>query len=199
MLHFLSGAIPLSGVIEKDYAGRGIYVIFCEENCRCYVGSSINGTHRLLSHRHKLRKNTHPNRHLQRAYSAYGEDAFVVKLIQDMPGSSREELLAAEKFWMDSLGSVSSGFNQRINPSSNEGIPTKAETRKKLSDAVKRYYELHPEARERARQQGLANKGKYLVSWIAKNGSYNKGRKENPVVTAKRAAALRARNSGGKS
>lgn len=191
MLHFLSQSLPLDGVIEKDYAGQGVYVIFCQSNYKCYVGSSKNITHRLLVHRHKLRNNAHPNRHLQNAYNAYGESDFLIKPIQKMDGYSTEQLLYAEKFWMDTLDVMHSGFNQRKEPSSNAGIATKESTKKKISEAVKLYYVMNPHARERVRAQGHANKGKWLVAWIAKNGSVNKGKKEDPAVTKKRADKLR--------
>jgi len=55
-----------------------IYFIVNLSNSKCYIGSTIN-PHESWSANHliELRAGSHPNRHLQNAWSKYGEKSFV--------------------------------------------------------------------------------------------------------------------------
>jgi len=75
----------------------GIYAIVHLETSRCYVGSAASLKSRICYHRSKLRNSKHDNSHLQRAWSKYGEDAFVFMLLETCPV---EELLRKESLWM---------------------------------------------------------------------------------------------------
>jgi len=54
----------------------GIYLIRNSRTGNGYVGQSARMRKRIADHFNLLRKNTHPNPHLQHAFNKYGEDAF---------------------------------------------------------------------------------------------------------------------------
>jgi group I intron endonuclease len=59
----------------------GIYEIKNTTNGKRYIGSAIDFQTRFKAHLNALRKNKHPNRHLQFAWNKYGEQAFVFNVI----------------------------------------------------------------------------------------------------------------------
>lgn len=56
----------------------GIYRVKCHANDTVYVGQAINLSNRTAQHRQQLRKDKHPNRHMQNAFNKYGESEFSV-------------------------------------------------------------------------------------------------------------------------
>ena len=59
----------------------GIYQIINKSNGRRYIGSATNIPDRWSYHRHHLRYGTHDNKHLQRAWTKYGEAVFCFGVI----------------------------------------------------------------------------------------------------------------------
>jgi group I intron endonuclease len=58
----------------EDFSG--IYVIKNEATGNGYVGQSVRMRKRVADHFNLLRRGTHPNSHLQRAFNRYGEASF---------------------------------------------------------------------------------------------------------------------------
>ena len=52
----------------------GIYKIVNEENGKVYVGKSVDVKERKYKHFDKLRRDEHPNPHLQNSFNKYGEN-----------------------------------------------------------------------------------------------------------------------------
>jgi group I intron endonuclease len=69
----------------------GIYEIVNIVNNKRYIGSSINIRNRKNAHYNTLRKNKHPNPHLQKAFNKYGESNFCFNVLEDM-GEDADEL-----------------------------------------------------------------------------------------------------------
>lgn len=130
----------------------GIYAITHTQSKRTYVGSSSNIKRRFVSHRHSLRHNKHPNKHLQNCWNLYGEDAFTFEIIEIL--DSIDQLELREEYWIQELGASNrvGGFNVRLEAKSNRGYvpsetlkqrwreanqnrPCLPDTRKKLSKA----------------------------------------------------------------
>lgn len=78
----------------------GVYVIANVANGKIYVGSAFSFKRRWNTHRRQLRLGIHPNRHLQAAWSKYGEDSFVFSKIALCPIT---DLLIAEQLRIDTL------------------------------------------------------------------------------------------------
>lgn len=80
----------------------GIYIIYNVLSKKYYVGSSVDVDRRLSGHLNNLRKGTHDNAHLQRAFIKHGETCFVWGLAEEV--KDREHLLSVEQEWIDLVG-----------------------------------------------------------------------------------------------
>ena len=69
------------------------YLIMNTINGKVYIGQSTRYSRRWTEHKKHLRKNTHPNKHLQRDYDEHGKDAFVFEVIEELPPDTSSELL----------------------------------------------------------------------------------------------------------
>lgn len=78
----------------------GIYKIININSNNIYVGSTNNFRHRFSSHKCLLRKNKHPNKHLQSAWSKYGEESFQFEVIE---GCEQNKLIEREQHYIDNL------------------------------------------------------------------------------------------------
>ena len=88
--HFLM-KISFTCVIRNDglLIEGGLYKIVNKSNRHWYVGSTkINLAKRFRRHRGLLRKNRHPNNHLQNAYNKYGEDNFIFVILKHSRSNS---------------------------------------------------------------------------------------------------------------
>ena len=80
-----------------DPAKCGIYQIRNLINDKIIVGQTINFPSRWRNHKRELRGNFHHNPHLQKAYHLYGEDNFVLEVIELCSVESLDNL---EVFWI---------------------------------------------------------------------------------------------------
>lgn len=74
-------------MLDKEFKepnlGSGIYMIFCKANGKCYIGRSRNIRKRWIVHRSTLKRNIHPNCHLQNMYNLYGIDSFLYIVLEN--------------------------------------------------------------------------------------------------------------------
>ena len=89
---------------------KGIYKIVCKE--KVYIGQSINLKSRIKNHKYHLRKNTHRNKYLQRAYNLY-EKLFKFEVIECVLVNDLDYLNEREVYWIDFHKSLENqnGFN----------------------------------------------------------------------------------------
>jgi len=106
----------------------GVYII--TYNNKNYVGSSSNLKKRIREHFSCLKRNTHPNSRLQRAFNKYGIEAFSYKIISTCPP---EYLVKLEQWFIDNTKNT-----VNLNPFaySSKGRVPKKSTRKKISKAL---------------------------------------------------------------
>lgn len=78
----------------------GIYMIKNILNDHKYIGSTNNFKRRLTRHRTELRKNKHHSLYLQRAYNKYGEDKFVIIILEKCE-PIKDTLLFLEQKYLD--------------------------------------------------------------------------------------------------
>ncbi len=76
----------------------GIYAIINKINNKRYIGSSVDIASRWRQHRYRLRKGTHPARHLLNAWNKYGEINFDFVVLEECPVDC---LLAKEQEYLD--------------------------------------------------------------------------------------------------
>ena len=106
----------------------GVYII--SYNNKNYVGSSSNLKKRIREHFSCLKRNTHPNSRLQRAFNKYGIEAFSYKIVSICPP---EYLIKLEQWFIDNTKNT-----VNLNPFaySSKGRVVKKCTRKKISKAL---------------------------------------------------------------
>jgi group I intron endonuclease len=122
----------------------GVYAIVCLNDGRAYVGSAarMEGFRtRWMEHRRDLDTKTSPSAKLQRAWTKYGRDAFVFRILEtieraDSHDETRRIVLAAEERHILAMDAVASGFNIRTTPNSNLGIKISDEHRARLRARV---------------------------------------------------------------
>lgn len=77
----------------------GVYGIQNKINNKLYVGSSVNIPKRKIAHYGDLRRHTHRNDKLQRAFNKYGESNFSFDIIEVVDEESK--LIDSEQKWID--------------------------------------------------------------------------------------------------
>lgn len=65
--------------MKREYL---VYVIRNVMNGKVYVGSTVNMSKRKARHLNDLNKNSHANKHLQKAWNKYGEENFIHEIIE---------------------------------------------------------------------------------------------------------------------
>lgn len=113
----------------------GVYEIRNLKNNKVYIGSAVSIYKRIGNHKNALRRNTHCNVKLQRAWIKYGEDNFLFS-IKDI-ASDKNDLVTREQYFIDLHDSVKDGYNIAPNAYSSLGRKATKETKDKLSAASK--------------------------------------------------------------
>ena len=108
----------------------GVYEILNTTNGHRYIGSAVSLRKRKHDHWRELRRDTHCNEHLQRAWNKYGEDAFKFDVLEYW---EPEFLVSFEQWWMNMLQPE---YNIRPVAGSSLGVKRTAETRAKMSAAM---------------------------------------------------------------
>jgi predicted GIY-YIG superfamily endonuclease len=124
----------------------GVYIIICRANLKAYIGSSYQIHERWLEHYRELKKNQHNNDHLQRAWNKYGEDQFMVGVLEY---TSKNNLFEREQVYLDRFKPFGdAGFNILPRAGGREGgfthtpevraqISAKTRGKKKSPEAIK--------------------------------------------------------------
>lgn len=86
----------------------GIYKITCISNNKVYIGQSVGIKRRIRDHKAALKRGTHYNQKLQRAYNKYKEDSFTYEILELCP---KEKLNEREQFYIKLFDSYINGFN----------------------------------------------------------------------------------------
>lgn len=114
--------------------GPGVYMIYCHENEKAYIGSSKHVSQRFNHHRYHLRSNKHGNQHLQNAWNLYGEDSFSFGVIQPCPDGDH---LRMEQYYLDVWFETGMVFNRHTDVKSPSGRKWTSAERSAKSAAMK--------------------------------------------------------------
>lgn len=186
----------------------GIYQILCTPNGKIYVGSAKDIRWRWSAHRWGLRKGTHRNSYLQRAWDKYGADAFSLTILEEVPVA---QLIEREQYYLDTLRPYvrAIGFNICMLASSTQGVPCRPETRQKISRKDKArppFSEEHrkniaeggrgrkatPETRQRLTEAQKRRERHYPEETRYKMGNGKRGKKLSPERREKLIAGRKA-------
>lgn len=135
----------------------GIYMI-CGPNDGEYIGSAVNIHKRWIQHKNQLRKNIHPNKHMQSSWNKHGESLFTFIVIERC---SKEFLLEREQVHINALLSFSSNaYNILTTAGSALGVKRSAETKRKMSESKKHRHSVKfsDESRRRMSEALKGNK-----------------------------------------
>ena len=120
----------------------GLYAITHKASNKAYVGSSHNVERRIRTHKSKLSKGYHHNKHLQNAWVKYGEKSFDIKVIaicKDEKESAELEQAFLDCFYFDNLYNFKNAAfgvgSGKSHP--NKGKPLSEEHKRKVSIALK--------------------------------------------------------------
>src|ERR1700733_1750186 len=127
-----------------------VYLLTNTVNCKCYVGQT---TKNCLSRRWNTTfTNVRGNRHFQSALKKYGHQAFTREILNRC--STREETDWLEPLWIAVLDTCNPAHGYNIERGGRKLLgrsisrPQTAETKKKISAAMKRYWQsVTPEMR----------------------------------------------------
>lgn len=127
-----------------------VYEIRNIVNDKRYVGqSSQKDQQRLWEHKTYLKKGNHQNRHLQRAWKKYGEENFVISILEEC--SSLDELNQLETYYVNLHQTLDRKFGYNIRgPGDNKFMPE--ETRLRISKSKLGISVHTPESIEKIRQ-----------------------------------------------
>ncbi|MGQ3469340.1 GIY-YIG nuclease family protein, partial [Xanthomonas campestris] len=88
----------------------GIYVIINTKTNKHYVGSAVNFEERWKRHFKELEGGNHHSIKLQRSYNKHGKDAFVCKIVEELP-YEKSIIVERENYWMNEYNSKENGYN----------------------------------------------------------------------------------------
>lgn len=176
----------------------GIYLIRHLASGKVYVGSSVNVRQRWHAHRSRLRRGSHHSRRLQRAWTKYGEAAFVFEVVLTCAPS---ELASCEQAEIDRRDAYRYGYNGRPKAEHSGGFRHTEETKRKIS-MITRGRSLSDEHRAaisaalRGNRNGagmvISEENRRLLSQRSKGNTYTLGLK----LPASFSQKLSARNKG---
>lgn len=169
----------------------GIYKITNRIDGKTYFGSSSNISKRKERHFRYLRQGIHENNHLQRAYNKYGKDAFEFKVIKYVPNSIK--LIEEQKLLDKHIGKPHCyNICKTAGSPFMRGRKKSDEHRRKLSAATTRYFQEHPEARERLRSRLLGTKLSVKEREHLKKSRARGTNSGNSVLTEEQVKQIRA-------
>ncbi len=163
-----------------DFRKSGIYKITNNVTDMFYIGSSVNMAKRLTEHFCRLRSKTHPNAHLQNAYTKYGEENFAVSILEL---AKENTLKQREQVWLDITGVANRDIGYNIAPSVLDRSECAEETRQNISALSSGRIVTTEENRKRSESL----KRYYLYN------SHNIGRKHTPETIARMRIAQKGR------
>lgn len=112
----------------------GIYSIQNKTNGKLYVGSTVDFASRWANHRCQLRKGSHDNSYLQRAWVKYGEDAFEFAVLVECPEGG---LAVAEARFIQETRAATREHGYNLDTFIQDRRVVSPETRAKISAACK--------------------------------------------------------------
>ena len=103
LLNIAITTIPLKSDLMRlrlSLKTPGVYALINTVNGKCYIGSSINLSNRLLDYYQPAYIASQPNRHINRAILKYGIESFLIVILEYI---DHADLHVSEQAWIDSF------------------------------------------------------------------------------------------------
>ncbi len=113
-----------------------VYSICEKGSGRSYIGHTFNLSKRWYQHRFHLERGTHHCCHLQSAWTKYGKESFMFRILDESFGN-KEDAAILEQKWMNIFSESCEIFNHAPSSVSRLGFPHSEETKRKMSEAQK--------------------------------------------------------------
>lgn len=160
-----------------------IYLIRCLINDKIYIGSSVNLRKRINRHYNDLTNNKHMSKHLQNAFNLYGNDNFIIEVLEFCDSDS---LIIREQYFLDTLKpwDRENGYNTCETAASPSQKVLSEEHKNKISKSL----EGRVVSDETRKKIGDAHRGKTQPKdAVEKSRLYNLGKKHTEESIEKRA------------
>lgn len=115
-------AVELRGLLKSVYGElkskpvtSGCYAIFCNDEKKYYIGSSVNIKTRISTHICELCGGWHSNGNLQRAFDEYGINSFKFIVLEECE-ADKETLIKTENKWIEIIKTFSNNKLYNIQP-----------------------------------------------------------------------------------
>ena len=159
----------------------GIYCLTNTVNNKVYIGQSKNLKKRINAHFKKYSFPSSDGKHLYSAMRLYGPDKFFISILETLePELSKDEISRQlnnlEVKYIAQYTSCNDGYNETNGAESTLGLNTTERCRKKISKALKNYYELHdnPGNKKTFGYNFIEGKSRAAVARILNEKGYNK-------------------------
>lgn len=156
--HRLTGSFIIFGDDNELNSQCGIYKIICSGNNKVYIGQSTNIHRRYKSHITDLKANKHHNPKLQYAFNKYGEDSFRFEIIELCDKSLLDE---RENYYIDFYNAISNDYGFNLKTGGNAKSEYSDESRQRISDGIKRHFQLYGMSEEQRQKYREATKGRW--------------------------------------
>lgn len=139
---------------------KGIYMIYCIANEKCYIGQSKNIKQRFSSHKSTLNKGINGNNHLQRSWDKYNHESFIFIVLENC-----ENLNEREDYWA-SLVNKEQLMNQKTTGQHLYFPPPKRNMTEKWKEAIckrNKTFKWTDEAKKKVSESRLRNRRSKLT------------------------------------
>lgn len=178
----------------------GIYCIEHVQSGKKYIGKSVDIARRLSAHRYDLNRETRSrstNRHLFSAVSLHGWENFTCRIIETLDNPTPELMVARELYWIDFYRTTDRDFGYNLRRDSEVGMQLHPETRQFFVEHAVRVHTGRKRPAETRKRLSEALRGKLVgrkqtPEHIANRSAALKGKCAHPMSDAQRKAVSEA-------
>lgn len=167
--------------MKTDYVSTGIvYCILNKQNEKRYVGSTVGLYHRKNDHLHRLRNGKHYSELMQKDFNEWGEDSFVIFVLEEVKTNDRDLLFSREQYWIDkyhpeyNVSKYAGHYlcltkdSHKKSADARRGRKQSQEEKDRRADSIKKFWATHPAKiipQEMREHLSKINTGKKNPNW----------------------------------
>ncbi len=131
----------MESIFHGNSNNSGVYKIINKQNGRIYIGSAKSFKKRFHQHHQSLKSNKHSNKFLQHDFNKCGPDAFIFEVLEVVDGDQRfiTEQTHLDQYY-DKQDDCYNFKKETVQKERSVGSHTPEETKKKMSDSMKKIW-----------------------------------------------------------